>query len=152
LVHKWRAEEQAILVGTNTVLEDNPSLTVRNWTGINPTRVVIDRTEKLSKTHTIFNANANTIVLTKDTINFSKPLASEICDALYKNNINSIIIEGGSKTLQTFINENLWDEARIFKGNTVFQKGIKAPKLKGELTKTSQVLNDSLYIYTPQNK
>ncbi len=115
-VHKWRAEEQAILVGTNTVKQDNPSLTTRHWKGKNPIRVVIDKAFKLPKDYKVFDTSAETIVISEDTIDFNTPIAQQICNVLYKKNINSIIIEGGSQTLQTFINENLWDEARVFIG------------------------------------
>lgn len=147
LVHKWRAEEQAILVGTNTVIEDNPSLTVRDWFGKNPTRVVLDKTSKLNSDYSIFNKEAKTIRVTNKNIDFEKPIAIQIADFLYEHNINSIIIEGGSQTLQTFINENLWDEARVFKGNTSFKTGIKAPKLEGKLISESQIKTDLLRIY-----
>lgn len=147
LVHKWRAEEQAILAGTNTVIEDNPSLTVRDWSGENPIRVVLDRTSKLNSDYSIFNDEAKTIRVTNKDIDFEKPIAIQIADVLFKQNINSIIIEGGSQTLQTFIDENLWDEARVFTGNTSFKTGIKAPELIGNLISESQIKNDLLKIY-----
>ena len=148
LVHKWRAEEQAILVGTNTVLQDNPSLTTRDWTGSNPTRIIIDKTNKLSKNHSVFNNDANTIIINESVVDFSKNLASQICTMLYKNNITSVIIEGGLKTLQTFIDEQLWDEARVFIGNTTFNNGTKAPKITGSLLQQEYIKNDQLKIYT----
>jgi diaminohydroxyphosphoribosylaminopyrimidine deaminase/5-amino-6-(5-phosphoribosylamino)uracil reductase len=148
LVHKWRAEEQAILVGTNTVLEDNPSLTVRDWTGKNPIRVVLDRKKKLAKDFQVFNNEAETLVVTENDINFLENVAKQICDLLYKKNIQSIIIEGGSQTLQTFIDENLWDEARVFIGKSIFNKGIKAPKFKGKQIHKSSILEDTLKIYS----
>ena len=141
LVHKWRAEEQAILVGTNTVIKDNPSLTVRDWTGENPTRVVLDRNNLLSSEYAIFNDVAETITLKDNS-------AKDICNTLYKENINSIIIEGGAKTLQIFIDEGLWDEARVFNGAIQFKDGVKAPRFSGELISEEQVLNDILRIYT----
>ncbi|MFD2918030.1 bifunctional diaminohydroxyphosphoribosylaminopyrimidine deaminase/5-amino-6-(5-phosphoribosylamino)uracil reductase RibD [Psychroserpens luteus] len=147
LVHKWRAEEQSILVGTNTVLEDNPSLTVRDWTGKNPIRVVIDRELKLSKEHSVFNAEAETIEISKNDFDFNKPLAKQIATILHSRNINSIIIEGGEKTLQTFIDENLWDEARVFTGNTTFKNGIKAPEFYGKLISEEKIIEDTLHIY-----
>lgn len=147
LVHKWRAEEQAILAGTNTVIEDNPSLTVRDWSGENPIRVVLDRTSKLNSDYSIFNDEAKTIRVTNKDIDFEKPIAIQIADVLFKQNINSIIIEGGSQTLQTFIDENLWDEARVFTGSTSFKTGIKAPELIGNLISESQIKNDLLKIY-----
>lgn len=147
LVHKWRTEEQAILVGTNTVLQDNPSLTVRNWTGENPFRIVIDKDNTLEKTFSVFNEKANTLSISKNEIDFSNKIASQICDLLFKNNISSVIIEGGNKTLQTFINENLWDEARVFIGNTSFRKGVKAPDFSGKLLSEKTIKDDLLKIY-----
>ena len=148
LVHKWRAEEQAILVGTNTVLQDNPSLTVRDWTGQNPIRIVIDKIEKLSKDLNVFNNEAETIIISEKNTDFSKNIASQICEILYQNEINSVIIEGGSKTLQTFIDENLWDEARIFTGTVQFKTGIKAPLFSGNLISEKHIFDDVLKIYT----
>ncbi len=147
LVHKWRSEEQSIFVGTKTVLEDNPSLTVRDWTGENPIRVVLDRTSNLKSDFNIFNAEAKTIRISDKDIDFRKPIAIQICTILYKNDINSIIIEGGALTLQTFINEGLWDEARIFIGNVEFTSGLKAPELKWEMTSESKIKNDLLRRY-----
>lgn len=147
LVHKWRAEEQAILVGTNTVLADNPSLTVRDWTGKNPIRVVIDRELKLSKEHSVFDDEAENIVISEKKIDFKKPIAKQIAILLHSKNINSIIIEGGAKTLQTFIDENLWDEARIFTGLTTFKDGIKAPEFSGKLISEEKIIDDTLHIY-----
>src|SRR5690606_14771469 len=83
LTHKWRAEEQAILVGTNTVLQDNPSLTVRDWTGENPIRVVVDKDLKLPKTLSVFNSEARTMVISKNNVDVSKPVAKQICNILY---------------------------------------------------------------------
>ena len=147
LVHKWRAEEQAILVGTNTVIEDNPSLTVRDWSGENPIRVVLDKISKLNSDYSIFNEDSKTIRITNKDIDFDKPIATQIATLLHKQNINSIIIEGGAKTLQTFINEELWDEARIFTGTVEFKDGTKAPELKGRLISESRLKNDLLKIY-----
>ncbi|MCK8481099.1 bifunctional diaminohydroxyphosphoribosylaminopyrimidine deaminase/5-amino-6-(5-phosphoribosylamino)uracil reductase RibD [Psychroserpens algicola] len=147
LVHKWRAEEQAILVGTNTVLEDNPSLTVRDWKGKNPIRIVIDRELKLSKDLAVFNNKAETLVISDAVIDFNKPIAQEICSYLHAQDINSVIIEGGAKTLQTFIDENFWDEARIFTGNSNFKNGIKAPQCSGKLISEEKIIEDTLKIY-----
>lgn len=148
LVHKWRAEEQAILVGTNTVIEDNPGLTVRDYKGENPIRIILDKTNKLNETYAVFNASAKTIKFTNADLNFNQHLASQICSVLHQQNINSLIIEGGAKTLQTFIDENLWDEARIFIGKTKFKEGIKAPNLKkGRLISEQNILDDCLKIY-----
>ncbi len=147
LVHKWRAEEQAILVGTNTVIEDNPSLTVRDYSGENPIRIVIDKSNKLDESYKIFDASAQTIRLTKNELDFNQPLASQICGVLHRHNINSVIIEGGAKTLQTFIDEGLWNEARIFIGKTEFKSGTKAPNLNGRLISEKLIKEDQLKIY-----
>jgi len=160
LVHQWRSQEQAILVGTRTVLEDNPKLTTRNWAGKDPIRVVLDKDLKIDSSFHVLDASVLTIVLTavKDqslyikgidyaVLDFSKPLAQQICDVLHQNNITSLIVEGGAKTLQTFIGKNLWDEARIFKGSVCFKKGLPAPKLKGTLSQRQQILTDTLSLY-----
>lgn len=147
LVHKWRAEEQAILVGTNTVLQDNPNLTVRDWTGQNPTRIVIDKSNKLPKSYSVFNNKAKTILINKNNTDFTKNIALQICDTLFKHEINSVIIEGGAKTLQTFIDENIWDEARVFTGKTLFKEGVKAPRFFGELISEEKIANDILKTY-----
>ncbi len=147
LVHKWRSEEQAILVGTNTVLEDNPSLTVRDWTGNNPIRIVLDQKKRIPKESPIFDTQANTLLISKDTINFKNAIASEIADFLFKNEIQSVIIEGGRQTLQTFIDANIWDEARVFKGTISLKKGIKAPVINLVNAKKEQLLEDELLTF-----
>lgn len=147
MVHKWRAEEQAILVGTHTVIQDNPSLTTRDWTGLHPIRLVIDKESKLSKSYAVFNNEAQTISINKEAIDFSKNVAQGISDLLFKDDITSVIIEGGAKTLQSFIDENLWDEARVFTGPTSFESGIKAPSFSGSLTTEKQIIKDILKIY-----
>lgn len=147
MVHRWRAEEQAILVGTNTVVEDNPSLTVRDWTGKHPIRILLDQHNRLSKNHHVFDGKVTTHVISNADIDFSRPIAKQIVQYLYKKDINSVIIEGGSKTLNTFIDEGLWDEARIFTGNVEFNEGINAPKLKARMISEAQLLDDKLQIY-----
>lgn len=162
LVHKWRAEEQAILVGTNTLLEDNPSLTVRDWSGNNPIRIVLDKTLRIVKDATVFDDKAKTIIISdKGASGVSKTensilkyldwglkdvIAEQICTVLFENDINSVIIEGGRQTLQTFIDENLWDEARIFTGPTSFGSGTKAPQCSGRLLSQENLLDDTLKI------
>ena len=155
LAHKLRTTEQAILVGTNTVTLDNPSLTARDWAGNNPWRVVLDRYLKLPKEVSILDEKAQTIILTEkekinksnlfyEKIDFSERLAHQVCDILYRYEIQSLIIEGGMKTLQTFINEQYWDEAMIFKGNTNFKNGILAPTFKGNTFSKKSIKTDTL--------
>ncbi|EJL61491.1 bifunctional diaminohydroxyphosphoribosylaminopyrimidine deaminase/5-amino-6-(5-phosphoribosylamino)uracil reductase RibD [Flavobacterium sp. CF136] len=157
LVHKWRSEEQAILVGTQTVIDDNPKLNVRDWTGNNPVRVVLDQNNRISKDSFIFDDTVKTIVFTKSEINisaenttfevidFSQNIIPQILEVLYQNQIQSIIIEGGLQTLQTFIDQNIWDEARVFTGKkTTFGKGTKAPILSGKISAKINIESDEL--------
>ncbi|HBI00131.1 MAG TPA: bifunctional diaminohydroxyphosphoribosylaminopyrimidine deaminase/5-amino-6-(5-phosphoribosylamino)uracil reductase RibD [Flavobacterium sp.] len=158
LVHKWRTEEQAILVGTNTVLADNPQLNSRDWQGNNPIRIVLDRSGKIPNDYEVKNGKQSTIFITEkenfvsvencnfETIIFDNQLAEKISSLLFQKGIQSVIIEGGLQTLQTFIDANLWDEARIFKGSLLFQQGTKAPILVGETVKRTTILNDELLI------
>ena len=161
LVHQWRSEEHAILVGTQTVLEDNPKLTVRDWEGSHPIRVVLDRTLKITKHFNILDSEVKTIVITEITdmskyiegieyevIDFTNAVIPSICDILYKHSIMSLIVEGGSKTLQSFISEGTWDEARIFKGQKTFGDGVKAPKIKGKAINQKSIFSDTLSLLT----
>ena len=159
LVHKWRSEEQAILVGTQTVIDDNPKLDVRDWEGNNPIRIVLDQNNRIPKDSAVFNNQARTIIFSKsiasnpaensnfEVINFGENIAQQIVQILYKHQIQSVIIEGGRQTLQTFIDENLWDEARIFIGNNCFESGTKAPVTTLENFKKHAIGNDTLLIY-----
>lgn len=159
LVHKWRSEEHAVLVGANTVLDDDPSLTVRSWQGEHPIRIVLDKSLRIPNSATIFNAEVKTIVLTQsesrtskehviyEAIDFSKNVAEEICMVLQKHHIQSVIIEGGAKTLQTFIDTSLWDEARVFIGDVAFDDGVKAPDLFAQISSEEKIINDTLRIY-----
>jgi len=147
LVHKWRTMEHAILVGTNTVKEDNPFLTSRHWQGQNPIRVVLDQKKSLSEEHDVFNKDSDTLIISEETIDFKNPIAIQICEVLFKHKIQSIIIEGGLKTLQTFINEGLWDETRVFTGDIILNEGIQKPYFSGKLLTEERLMNDSLKTY-----
>lgn len=147
IAHKWRAEEQAILVGTNTVFEDNPSLTVRDWTGQNPQRFVLGKSDFDRGEFHILTQSTSTVLLNEDEINYDNSVAKEVCHNLYKRNINSIIIEGGAQTLQTFIDDGLWDEARVLIGNSKFKNGVKVPIFNGRLISETKILEDILLIY-----
>ena len=156
LAHKWRAEETAILVGRITAEKDNPSLTVREVKGKNPIRIVIDKELKLSTDLNLFDSDAKTLIfnaIKSEEINsnvFIKTdfnnLVLNILEYLYKQNIQSVIIEGGSKTLQSFINENTWDEARIFTTNIKLENGVKSPIIKGKNSSKIQIDTDCLKI------
>jgi diaminohydroxyphosphoribosylaminopyrimidine deaminase/5-amino-6-(5-phosphoribosylamino)uracil reductase len=158
LVHKWRSEEQAILVGTKTVIDDNPHLDVRDWTGTNPIRIVLDPNNRITANYNINNGMTKTIIISKtntlndkenctiERIDFNATAAQDISSILYKQQIQSIIIEGGRHTLQTFIDSNLWDEARIFRGGCLFHEGTKAPELTYLKFEKKMILNDELLL------
>ena len=148
LVHKWRSEEQAILIGTQTVIDDNPKLDVRDWSGKNPVRIVLDLNNRIPKENHIFDNQQETIVISNENIVIKENLAQEIANFLFSKNIQSVIIEGGNKTLQTFIDANLWDEARIFVGNCTFENGTKAPILNKMYQEKSETIGtDKLLIF-----
>jgi diaminohydroxyphosphoribosylaminopyrimidine deaminase/5-amino-6-(5-phosphoribosylamino)uracil reductase len=139
-VHRNRSEEDAILVGTNTVLKDNPSLTVRMWAGNNPLRVVLDRSLRLPDDIELFDQRTPTLVYTSREkksgynlefrrISFEEQSLKQVLGDLYTRNIQSLIVEGGAEILHSFIAENLWDEALLFIGPKFFYKGVKAPQL-----------------------
>ncbi len=148
LVHKWRTEEQGILAGTQTIIDDNPNLTARDWKGNQPVRIVLDKNKRISKESAIFDSSAHTLLITENEINFSKDVANQICNFLFENEIQSVIIEGGSRTLQTFIDSQLWDEARVFKGLTIFYEGTKAPVINAKIIKRHKISNDELLIFS----
>lgn len=144
VVHKWRAEEQAIMVGTRTVEKDNPKLNIRNWVGKNPLRIVLDRRLRLNREFAVFDGAQRTLVITSRkndaalpdlpnvayyTIDFNKEIIHQVNSVLYSEGVQSVIIEGGAQLLQSFIQSNLWDEARVFVGNKFFTDGVKAPTL-----------------------
>ena len=137
-VHKQRAEHQAILIGTNTALLDNPTLTVREWSGKNPVRIVIDRNRKISDNSHILDGSVQTIVYTEKSVenknniefvqlNFDEDVLEDIIQNIYEYNINSILVEGGAQTLTAFIQQNLWDEARIEAAPFEIETGVLAP-------------------------
>jgi diaminohydroxyphosphoribosylaminopyrimidine deaminase/5-amino-6-(5-phosphoribosylamino)uracil reductase len=148
LTHKWRSEEQAILIGTQTAIDDNPKLDVRDWKGKNPVKIVLDQNNRIPKENDIFDNRSNVIVLTAADLDFTNKMAAQIAHIIYEKNIESVIIEGGRQTLQSFIDENLWDEARVFRGSSVLNDGIKAPKIKAKLMAAKAIINDELLIFT----
>ena len=160
LVHKWRSQEQAILVGTNTVLHDNPMLNVRLWAGKSPSRIVLDKDLKIKGNYHILDKSVKTIIFTAveyksqwlngidyEVIDFTKNRPQQICEVLHKHNITSILIEGGAMTLQSFIDANLWDEARVVTGKINFGDGLKAPEFSGNIVRTVEVGADIITIY-----
>ena len=162
LVHQWRGEEDAVLAGKNTVAIDNPQLNVRYGEGQSPKRVVIDRRLELDKGLNVFDQSVETFIFNEiktDVDGKIKYIALEDFDRyvpqyilyqLYLQDIQSIIIEGGAYTLSTFIEAGLWDEARLFTGNTSLTKGIKAPQIKGIIAE--QILSGTDQLHILQNK
>jgi len=159
LVHRWRTEEDAFLVGMRTAQQDNPQLNVRDWTGRNPVRIVIDRFLKLNSKLHLFDGRQRTIrynvmkheehhnlsLVRLDEQNFLQELITD----LTKQKIQSVVVEGGLQTLRTFIEQKLWDEARIFTSREVFRKGISAPTFSGQLDHSTTIGTDQLSIYHP---
>ncbi|OSZ78042.1 riboflavin biosynthesis protein RibD [Chitinophagaceae bacterium IBVUCB1] len=139
-VHKWRTEEDAIMVGTNTALADNPQLTARLWQGKNPLRIVIDRSLILPHNLHLFDRKVNTWIVNdkKDEMcnnlnylhfDFDESMLDNLMNKLYEANIQSVIIEGGAKLLNNFIAKGLWDEARVFTSDKAIAHGLAAPIL-----------------------
>jgi diaminohydroxyphosphoribosylaminopyrimidine deaminase / 5-amino-6-(5-phosphoribosylamino)uracil reductase len=159
LVHKWRSEEAAILIGTNTALKDNPSLTTRLWKGKNAVRIVIDKNLRLPSSLKIFNTETETIIFNFIKNTFEKNLhfiklntkdfIKEMLHSLYENNIQSVLIEGGANTLQSFIDAGLWNEARIITSEKIIlENGISAPEMKNfSFIKQEKYFNDRIDYY-----
>ena len=152
-VHQWRSEEMGILVGTKTAIYDNPSLTVRDVKGKNPIRFVLDKNLRLTNDLALFNNEAQTFIFTENATeknhlqtDFTN-LAQSVCNELYQKGIQSIIIEGGRQTLQSFIDANLWDEARVFTAPINLKDGTKAPDFNQQYSQDEQVANDHLKTY-----
>jgi diaminohydroxyphosphoribosylaminopyrimidine deaminase/5-amino-6-(5-phosphoribosylamino)uracil reductase len=156
-VHKWRAEEDAILVGTRTALIDDPQLTARMWQGRNPTRLLIDLDLKAPESSRIFDEEAMTLVYNAKKegldagnayvkINREENVPQQIMADLYHRKVLSVIIEGGAYTINQFIATGLWDEARIFTSPAVMTSGIPAPDVHGVIHEEQDIAGDSLII------
>jgi len=164
IVHRWRSEESAILVGTNTARQDDPQLTTRLWPGRNATRVVIDMDLSLPSFLNLFNEEAKTIVFNakvheeKKNITFYQvtedvSLVQQITNALYQLKIQSVIVEGGFRLLQSFIDEGCWDEARIITNeDMMIQNGLSAPDPGAAIRMTQQkILSDHIQVFKSPN-
>jgi diaminohydroxyphosphoribosylaminopyrimidine deaminase/5-amino-6-(5-phosphoribosylamino)uracil reductase len=140
LAHRWRSEEAAIMIGRNTAMQDNPKLDTRLWNDRKPVRIVLDRKLQLPAGLNLFDHTAPTIVFTEKEksaemnldfirLDFENDLLKNILKILYEKQIQSVMVEGGAKLLQSLIDEGLWDEARIFIAPSVLTEGISAPKI-----------------------
>ena len=156
IVHKWRSEEQSILVGRNTITNDNPSLTVRDYGGINPIRLVIDSQLQIGGELNIYSKDAPTIVFNRiknetennvEWVKIKETSTKNILEELYKRGIQSVFVEGGSRTLQYFIIDNVWDEARVIVGQKYFKDGYKAPIINKVPIKSIPFGKDMIHYY-----
>lgn len=158
VVHKWRSEEQAILVGSNTAVKDNPSLTVREWVGPNPLRVLIDRRGRVAPSQSLFDGSTPTVVFSESNqahhknvtlvgVDFSKGILEQVFSELYLRGCQSVIIEGGATVLNACISQGLWDEARVFVGQKWFYDGVRAPKLSSREVCHGVFGDSALYVY-----
>ena len=162
IVHKWRSEEASILIGTNTALVDDPGLTTRLWTGNSPVRLVVDMDLKLPSHLKIFNGEVRTIVFNKlkheesDNLIFYQvtedtPLVHQMINALYQLKILSVIVEGGAKLLQSFIDEDMWDEARVITNEElIVNTGLDAPQFtSASKTGEEKIFTDKVEFFKP---
>lgn len=163
LVHKWRTEEDAIMVGFNTALNDNPQLTARHWQGKNPLRIAIDKNLQLPSSALLFDGSATTWILNSikqatagnihyQQLDFSTDIVPQLLSKLYEAGIQSIIIEGGAALLHTFIEAGMWDEARVFTGGNAIKEGTQAPVLQNSHRVLQQdIATDQLDLYINNN-
>jgi diaminohydroxyphosphoribosylaminopyrimidine deaminase/5-amino-6-(5-phosphoribosylamino)uracil reductase len=157
-VHKWRAEEDAILVGTNTAEKDNPKLNVRSFAGKNPLRILLDRNLRLPKELALFDGSTETLVF-NEIKSENKPMCEYIkvpshenvfdfiLKTLYARDIQSLIVEGGAKLINSILERNLWDEARVFVGDNMFVSGVEAPRIKKYPKIIERGTQSNLYFY-----
>jgi diaminohydroxyphosphoribosylaminopyrimidine deaminase/5-amino-6-(5-phosphoribosylamino)uracil reductase len=159
LVHKWRTEEDAILIGKQTAMADNPQLSAREWPGKNPVRIVVDRNLQTPSHLHIYNDRAKTLIFNEiktdvqGNIHYISMedmqyyLPQKIAYQLYLMDIQSVIIEGGANILNQFITAGLWDEARVFNSSTSWDTGVFAPQINGKISAVHAIDQDQLTIY-----
>ncbi len=158
LVHEWRADEMAVMVGTETALHDDPELNVRHVLGRSPIRVVLDRSLRLPSTLNLFNGGIPTVVFTSKTasskhnldyiqIDFNANVLEQLLAHLYNMNVQSLLVEGGARVISSFIEAGLWDEARVFKSQKSWGEGIAAPHAEVEPVSEEMVGEDRLQVF-----
>ncbi|MFV0366248.1 MAG: bifunctional diaminohydroxyphosphoribosylaminopyrimidine deaminase/5-amino-6-(5-phosphoribosylamino)uracil reductase RibD [Mangrovibacterium sp.] len=158
LVHKQRTEVDALLIGTNTAFKDNPSLTVRDWEGKQPLRMVIDRNNRLPEHLHLKDGECQTIIFTAENVpdsslikyvqlDFNSDIIPQLMAWMYENKVQSVVVEGGNLLLHSFIAANLWDEAHVYIGNTWFGSGVKAPDFNAFPQYTAQIQDTSLKVF-----
>lgn len=157
LVHRWRSEEEAILVGANTFRKDNPKLNVRDWTGKNPLRIILSKSGLLGGSRinpdeggpiVLFTCNRDAVYPGMEVVLMEENdrAALRISEYLFNRGIQSLFIEGGAKVIEHFISENLWDEARIFTGKGLFHQGVEAPEINGNILSVETFAASSLKV------
>lgn len=158
LSHLWRSQEQAIIVGKKTAIFDNPQLTVRKVNGKNPLRIAIDRNLSIPSNYNLLDRSTPTLIFTSVdaksdtnleyvTVNFDSPLLPQIMKVLHDKNIQSLIVEGGTKLINSFIHNNLWDEARVFVSGIKIENGVNAPEIEQRPKEKQQINSDFLLVY-----
>lgn len=162
LVHKWRTEESAIMIGALTAVNDNPRLNAREWPGRNPTRIIIDENMDMTDDLNVLDGSVMTIVFSSKPkqsrqnleyimIDFNNDYMSRIMDILYEKNIMSVIVEGGKRLLESYLDVGLWDEARLIIGNKVFHRGLKGPDIPTTSYVAETIDKDKLLIFRNSN-
>lgn len=157
-VHKQRSTETAIFIGTETALRDNPSLTLRDWYGKQPLRIVVDRFRRLDANLSLFDGKSETLTVTQAPYNENRNTKQiiiektedsidKLLEYLYTNSIQSVIVEGGPTLLKSFIDRKLWDEAHVYVGQVTFGNGIKAPEFQASPTYFDRFYNSELRVY-----
>jgi diaminohydroxyphosphoribosylaminopyrimidine deaminase / 5-amino-6-(5-phosphoribosylamino)uracil reductase len=160
LVHRWRSEEDAILVGTNTARLDNPRLDARLWPGRNPVRITLDRQATLSPDLKLFDGSQPTLIYTATasrsvgptewvSLDFTALLLPQLLADWQHRRIQSVLIEGGTALLNSFLEANLWDELRVFRSPMLLGAGVKAPTVRGKLVSRERVGADELLMFRP---
>ena len=159
LTHKWRSEEAGIMVGTNTIVVDDPQLNVRGWNGNDPLRITFDRQMRIDSSSKIYDGSCPSLIFTSEerdgtdsidyeTIDFEGNILEEVMSRLYEKEVQSILVEGGAKLLNSFIKRNLWDEARVFTAPAEFKGGIEAPSLTMDPASVEDVGDNRLATYS----
>ncbi len=157
LVHKWRSEESAIMIGTNTVLTDNPRLNIRRWSGSNPVRITLDRRGRLPDNAHMLDGTQETLVFTGVDRNYAGKIRIvhadpsytlvDVMEELYDQQLTSVFVEGGAQLHNSFLSTGLWDEARVFKGKMSFSQGVKAPEINEKPDERVQIGDAQLEVY-----
>ena len=147
LSHKFRSEIDSILVGSKTIIDDNPRLNTRNWPGKSPKIIVLNRKNNLDKKLNVFKKDSEVFIIDEKIIDYNKNIAEQTLKYLKSKNISSVIVEGGAQTLNTFLNENLWDEIKVFKSKKKLVNGINAPVIQSTMFSEEKIMDDKLITY-----